>query len=82
MFEEHGWEIPETWEELTALCDTIKAEGVTPFYFGFRDTWTCLAPWNAIAVELAPPDLCRQVNREKLILRKATGRGGKIFITA
>ncbi len=63
MFEEHGWEIPETWEELTALCDTIKAEGVTPFYFGFRDTWTCLAPWNAIAVELAPPDLCRQVNR-------------------
>lgn len=63
MFEEHGWEIPETWEEMTALCDTIKAEGVTPFYFGFRDTWTCLAPWNAIAVELAPPDLCRQVNR-------------------
>ena len=27
MFEEHGWEIPENWEELNALCDTIQAEG-------------------------------------------------------
>ncbi len=21
MFEQHGWQIPETWDELTALCD-------------------------------------------------------------
>lgn len=63
MFEEHGWEIPETWEELLSLCEEIQAEGILPFYFGFRDTWTCLAPWNAIAVDLAPADLCKQVNR-------------------
>ncbi len=63
MFEEHGWEIPENWEELMALCEEIQAEGILPFYFGFRDTWTCLAPWNSIAVDLAPADLCRQVNR-------------------
>lgn len=63
MFEEHGWEIPTTWNELLSLCEEIKAEGILPFYFGFRDTWTCLAPWNSIAVDLAPADLCRQVNR-------------------
>lgn len=62
MFEEHGWEIPETWTEMLALCEDIQAEGILPFYFGFRDTWTCLAPWNALAVGLAPADTCRNVN--------------------
>lgn len=63
MFEEHGWEIPETWEELMSLCSQIEETGIQPFYFGFKDVWTCLAPWNALAVNLAPADLCRQVNR-------------------
>lgn len=63
MFEGHGWEIPTTWDELLSLCEDIQAEGILPFYFGFRDTWTCLAPWNAIAVDLAPADVCKQVNR-------------------
>lgn len=63
MFEEHGWQIPETWDEMLALCDEIAAEGILPFYFGFKDIWTCLAPWNAMAVELAPSDTTRQVNK-------------------
>jgi raffinose/stachyose/melibiose transport system substrate-binding protein len=62
MFEEHGWEIPTTWDELIELCETIQSEGILPFYFGFKDTWTCLAPWNALAVDLAPADVCQQVN--------------------
>ncbi len=62
MFEEHGWEIPESWDELIALCEEIQAEGILPFYFGFRDTWTCLAPWNSLAVDLAPADTCQNVN--------------------
>ena len=62
MFEEHGWEIPESWGELIDLCEEIKAEGIQPFYFGFRDTWTCLAPWNSLAVDLAPADTCQRVN--------------------
>ncbi len=63
MFAEHGWEIPETWDELMALCDQIKGEGIQPFCFGFKDTWTCLAPWNAMAVDLSPADAAKQVNR-------------------
>ena len=62
MFEEYGWEIPESWSELIDLCEEIQAEGILPFYFGFRDTWTCLAPWNSLAVDLAPADTCQQVN--------------------
>lgn len=63
MFKEHGWEIPKTWDEFIALCNEIEEEGILPLYFGFKDVWTCLAPWNAIAVDLAPADVCRQVNR-------------------
>ena len=63
MFKEHGWEIPTTWDEFIGLCQEIKGAGIQPLYFGFKDTWTCLAPWNALAVDLAPADVCRQVNR-------------------
>ncbi len=62
MFEEHGWTIPTTWEEFIALCETIQDEGVQPLYFGYKDTWTCLAPWNAIAVDLCESDIAYQVN--------------------
>lgn len=63
MFEEHGWEIPETWTEFTALCEQIESEGIQPLYLGYKDTWTCLAPWNALAVGLTPSDTCAQVNQ-------------------
>ena len=63
IFEENGWEIPTNWDELLSLCDKIKAKGILPFYFGFKDTWTCLAPWNAIAVDLTDADTVKQVNQ-------------------
>ena len=70
MFEEHGWKIPTTWDELMSLCQEIQNAGIQPFYFGFKDTWTCLAPWNAVAVDLAPADVCAQVNRGKTTFSK------------
>ena len=65
MFEKNGWEIPETWSEFIALCDEIKKSGTDPLYLGYKDTWTCLAPWNALAVGLAPSDVCNSVNAGK-----------------
>lgn len=63
MFQENGWEIPTTWDEFITLLDTIAASGQQPLYFGFKDVWTCLAPWNALACDLAPADVCQQVNK-------------------
>ncbi|MBR0184516.1 MAG: carbohydrate ABC transporter substrate-binding protein, partial [Synergistaceae bacterium] len=57
MFNEHGWKIPDTWPDFIKLCEDIKAAGIRPLYFGFRDTWTTLAPWNALAVGIAPADV-------------------------
>lgn len=63
MFDEHGWEIPETWDEFLALCGEIESAGIQPLYLGYKDTWTCLAPWNALTVGLTDADICSQVNR-------------------
>jgi raffinose/stachyose/melibiose transport system substrate-binding protein len=41
MFEEHGWKIPETWSELTALCSQIHKQvnkGQTTFTKEYRET--------------------------------------------
>lgn len=38
MFEQNGWEIPETWSEFISLCDEIKASGTDPLYLGYKDT--------------------------------------------
>ena len=65
IFDAHGWKIPESWNDFIKLCEDIKAAGILPMYFGFKDTWTTLAPWNALAVDLAPADVCQQVNMGK-----------------
>ena len=62
IFASNGWKIPESWQELIKLCEDIKSAGIRPMYFGFKDTWTTLAPWNALAVDLVRPDVCQQVN--------------------
>lgn len=70
MFVEHGWKIPETWDGFIALCDTIEEEGIVPIYLGFKDTWTCLAPWNALAVGLTDSDVYNQVNKGNTTFEK------------
>jgi alpha-glucoside transport system substrate-binding protein len=34
-FEENGWEVPQTWDELTALTKTIADSGTKPWCAGF-----------------------------------------------
>lgn len=36
LFEEHGWEIPETLDEFYGLCDEISAQGIRPFVPCFK----------------------------------------------
>lgn len=40
MFEENGWEVPETQEELLAIIEDCKAKGITPFASHMVDTWS------------------------------------------
>lgn len=40
MFEENGWEIPKTIEDLQRIIDDCNAKGITPFASHFIDTWS------------------------------------------
>lgn len=40
IFEENGIEVPTTWEELIAACETLEAAGITPIYSTFKEPWT------------------------------------------
>lgn len=39
LFEEHGWEVPETWDEFLELCAEIKELGIAPLTTTGRYTY-------------------------------------------
>lgn len=40
MFEENGWEVPDTMDELNAIIEDCNAKGITPFASHMVDTWS------------------------------------------
>ncbi|GGE91126.1 carbohydrate-binding protein [Mycetocola zhadangensis] len=40
MFEDNGLEVPETWDELIDVCNTLQDAGITPIYSTFSEPWT------------------------------------------
>lgn len=40
MFEENGWEVPKTQEELQTIIDDCNAKGIVPFASHMIDTWS------------------------------------------
>ena len=45
IFAAQGIEVPQTWDELIAACDQLKAADITPFYATFKDDWTVGQGW-------------------------------------
>lgn len=39
IFEENGWAIPQTWDELMGLCSAAKDAGLIPVAFTNSDSW-------------------------------------------
>ena len=44
MFREHGWEPPESWEELLDLCEKIQAAGIAPI--AMQGKYASFYAWN------------------------------------
>ena len=40
LFEQFGLDVPETWDELLAVSDTLQRKGVQPFTIGSKFKWT------------------------------------------
>lgn len=50
IFDEYGLSVPTTWDELLQVADTLKENGVTPFYGTFKDDWTVAQGWYDYSV--------------------------------
>lgn len=46
IFEENGLKVPETWDELVALCETLQSKGIAPITSGGKDVWPINMLWN------------------------------------
>lgn len=40
LFEDNGVEVPTTWDELLAACETFRGAGVVPIYGTYAEGWT------------------------------------------
>lgn len=54
IFEANNITVPETYSELMDACETLKAAGITPFEFTYKDAWTILPVWNSVAPIIQP----------------------------
>ncbi|WP_341947132.1 ABC transporter substrate-binding protein [Microbacterium sp. LWH11-1.2] len=45
IFDAQGLDVPQTWDELLAVCDQLKQAGIDPFYATFKDDWTVAQGW-------------------------------------
>lgn len=56
MFDDNGWKVPATYEDLIALCGDIKAAGITPMAMDGGDGWPMACFLTDIMVKVAGID--------------------------
>jgi len=48
VFEKNGWEAAANLDDFRALCEKIKAKGMTPLAFGDKDGWPAMGTFDYI----------------------------------
>ena len=52
LFEEKGYTVPTTWDEMIALADKMKADGIVPFSFGNDGKWPAMGTFDILNMRL------------------------------
>lgn len=52
VFQQHGYKVPATWDELVALCKQMKKDGLVPIAFGDKDAWPAMGTFDQINFRL------------------------------
>jgi len=71
IFSDNGLKVPTTWSEFTAVVDTLKAKGITPFGMGGKDSWPAGLPMLASVASLYPNAADKQQLAKDLWTNKA-----------
>jgi N-acetylglucosamine transport system substrate-binding protein len=63
LFQKNSWTAPKTWAEFTALCDRIKAAGITPFaYAGANAAYYQYLVLLTSAAKIGGPDVLKNID--------------------
>ena len=63
LFEQHGWALPTTWDEMMALCEQIKAAGISPFTYGGTNAADYVLDLNlGAAIKQGGTDVVRNID--------------------
>ena len=60
-------QMPKTWEEFLALCETLKQKGITPIALGSKNRWPAQFWFDYLLLRTAGPDF-----RHKLMIGAAS----------
>jgi multiple sugar transport system substrate-binding protein len=52
VFQQHGYEVPTTWDKFVALCKQMKKDGLVPIAFGDKDAWPAMGTFDQINFRL------------------------------
>jgi len=52
VFEENGYEVPETWEEMLALAEQMEADGITPFAAANDGGWPQMGMFDMLNLRI------------------------------
>ncbi|MGG0845134.1 ABC transporter substrate-binding protein [Peribacillus simplex] len=64
-FKELGLQVPKTWDELINVSKRIQKQGELPFYFTYKDAWTAMVSFNALAGNLQGDNFIQDRNSNK-----------------
>jgi len=67
IFSELGLEIPKTWDELLSVSKVIQDAGKIPFFHTYKDAWTTLPSFNALAANTQGEDFYSELNNGKIL---------------
>lgn len=56
MFDEFGFEEPETWGELLEIADGFKQAGIDPFFAPVKDAWAIVMQHASAGVSILQPE--------------------------
>jgi glucose/mannose transport system substrate-binding protein len=56
VFDEHGLEVPATFDEFFAVADQLKEKGITPLALGDKEPWTATHLFETILLGVLGPD--------------------------
>ena len=76
LFANKGWTYPKTWDEMLALCATIKAAGVAPWTYQGKYPEYLNDPLLAMAAKTGGADLVKAVDNLEPNAWKADGLRG------